>query len=227
VKIAVFGTGVVGQIVGGKLAELGHQIVFGTRDVAATLARTEPDHFGRPAFGAWLGEHPGIELASYPDAAAAGELIVNATNGSGSLPALTAAGAEALGTKIVIDIANPLDASTGFPPQLFVKDTDSLAEQLQRAFPQTRVVKTLNTVTAYVMVDPKTVGGGDHTIFVSGDDPAAKQTVTDLLHGFGWTDVLDLGDLSTARGPELYVGFWVRLLPVTGGQGMFNIKVVR
>lgn len=227
VKIAVFGTGVVGQTVGAKLAELGHEVVFGTRDTAATMARLEPDQFGRPAFPGWLGEHPGLELAAYPDAARTAELIVNATNGYGSLPALTAAGAENLGSKVIMDISNPLDGSAGFPPQLFVKDTDSLAEQLQRAFPQTRVVKTLNTVTAAVMVDPGQVGDGEHTIFVSGDDAAAKQTVTELLRSFGWTDILDLGDVSTARGPELYVGFWVRLLPVTGGRGMFNVKVVR
>jgi predicted dinucleotide-binding enzyme len=227
VKIAVFGTGVVGKTVGGRLAELGHDIVFGTRDRAATLARTEPDRFGAPPFANWLGEHPDVELASYADAAAAGELIVNATHGAGSLSALTAAGADALGTKIIIDISNPLDESTGFPPLLFVKDSDSLAEQLQRAFPQTRVVKTLNTITASVMIDPSIVGGGDHTIFVSGDDAEAKETVTGLLRGFGWSDVLDLGDLRTARGPELYVGFWLRMLPVTGGRGMFNVKVVR
>jgi predicted dinucleotide-binding enzyme len=226
-KIAVFGTGMVGQTVGGRLAELGHQVVFGTRDPSASVARTEPDRFGTPAFGVWLGERTGIEVATFADAAGAAYLVVNATNGYGSLPAMSAAGADNLGSKVIIDISNPLDLSNGFPPSLFVKDTDSLAEQIQRTFPQARVVKTLNTLTANLMVDPKQLAGGDHTVFVSGDDAQAKQTVTDLLRSFGWTDVLDLGDLSTARGAELYVGFWARLLPATGGTGQFNIKVVR
>jgi predicted dinucleotide-binding enzyme len=226
-KIAVYGTGVVGQTVGGRLAELGHQVVFGTRDPSATRARTEPDHFGNPPFGVWLGERPGIELATFADAAGAADLVFNATNGYGSLPAMSAAGADNLGNKVIVDISNPLDLSNGFPPSLFVKDTDSLAEQIQRTFPHARVVKTLNTLTANLMVEPKQLAGGDHTVFVSGDDAQAKQTVTDLLRSFGWTDVLDLGDLSTARGAELYVGFWARLLPATGGTGQFNIKVVR
>ena len=226
-RIALFGTGPAGQIVGGRLAELGHQVTFGTRDPADTLARTEPDGFGRPPFPAWLAEHPGIALATFAEAAAGAEIVVNVTNGTGSLPALTAAGAENLAGKVVLDVANPLDFAAGFPPSLFVKDTDSLAEQLQRAFPAARIVKTLNTVTAFVMVDPRSLAGGDHTIFVSGDDADAKETAKELLRGFGWTDILDLGDLSTARGAELYVGFWVRLLGPAGGNGMFNIKVVR
>jgi predicted dinucleotide-binding enzyme len=227
VKIAVLGTGVVGQSLGGRLAELGHQVVFGTREPDATLARTGPDQFGRPPFGAWLHEHPGIELATFADAAAQADLVVNATSGHGSLPALRAAGDDNLAGKVLVDISNALDFSAGFPPHLFVKDTDSLGEQIQREFPRARVVKTLHTVTASVMIGPKDLAGGDHTVFVSGDDPEAKQVVTDLLHSFGWTDVLDLGDLSTARGTEMYVGLWTRLLSATGGTGHFNIKVVR
>ena len=226
-KIAVFGTGTVGQAVGGRLAELGHDIVFGTRDPSDTLARAEPDRFGNPPFGVWLGQRPGMELASFADAAGAADLVVNATSGHGTMPALTAAGADSLGSKVILDLANPLDFSQGFPPNLFVKDTDSLAEQIQREFPHARVVKTLNTLTAELMVNPRQLAGGEHTVLVSGDDVAAKQVVTDILRSFGWTDILDLGGLSTARGAELYVGLWVHLLPVTGGQGRFNIKVVR
>lgn len=225
-KFAVFGTGTVGQAVGGRLAELGNEVVFGTRDPSATLARTGVDNYGNPAFGEWLGQHPGVELATFAEAAAAAEVVVNATNGYGSLAAL-AAGADHLDGKVIVDISNPLDFAQGFPPSLFVKDTDSLAEQIQRQFPQARVVKTLNTLTANLMIDPKQLAGGDHTVLVSGDDAQAKQVVTEMLRSFGWTDVLDLGDLSTARGAELYVGLWVRLLPATGGNGQFNIKVVR
>ena len=113
---------------------------------------------------------------------------------------------------MLLDISNPLDGSQGFPPTLFVKDTDSLAEQLQRAFPAARVVKSLNTMTAAVMVDPGRVSGGEHSVFVSGDDEEAKQTVASLLEDFGHTDVIDLGDLSTARGAEMYLPLWLRLM---------------
>lgn len=226
-QIAVLGTGVVGQTIGTRLAGLGHEVVLGTRDPEATLARNEPDRFGNPPVRDFLAAHPQLRLASFADAAAAGELIVNATNGEVSQPVLTAAGAGNLAGKVVLDISNPLDASQGFPPTLWVKDTDSLAEQLQRAFPQARVVKALNTMNAYVMVDPQQLAGGDHSVLVSGDDPDAKATVTELLRSFGWRDVIDLGDLSTARGAEMYVGLWVRLLPALGWSVPFNIKVVR
>jgi predicted dinucleotide-binding enzyme len=225
-RIAVLGTGTVARHVGGKLAELGHDVVFGTRDPGGTLARTDPDQMGNPPFATWLRSHPEVRLATFAEAAEHGELVVNATSGSGSLPALTAAGAGNLAGKVVVDIANPLDAAKGFPPTLSVKDTDSLAEQIQRAFPDARVVKTLNTLTAHLMVDPKQLAGGDHTVFVSGDDPAAKRVVTDLLHSFGWTDVLDLGDLSTARGPEMLLALWLRTFMALGSP-QFNIKVVR
>jgi hypothetical protein len=112
------------------------------------------------------------------------------------------------------------------PPTLFVKDTDSLAEQLQRAFPATRVVKSLNTLTAHLMAHPKDLAGGDSTVFVSGDDAAAKATVTALLREFGWTDVLDLGDLSTARGTEMLLPIWLRLWGALGTPNL-NFKIVR
>ena len=225
-KIAVLGTGVVGQSLGGRLADLGHQVSFGTRSPADTLARSEPDQFGNPPFGAWLASRPEITLADFAGATADVELIINATNGHGSIPALHAAG-DHLDGKVIVDVTNALDFAGGFPPSLFVVNTDSLAEQLQREFPTTRVVKTLNTMNAYLMIDPTKLADGEHTVFVSGDDPAAKETVSELLRGFGWRDILDLGDLSTARGAEMYVALWVRLLGPTGGNGQFNIKVVR
>ncbi len=221
-RIAVLGTGSVGPIVAGRLAELGHTVTLGTRDPAATLARATP---GEPSLAEWLAARPAIALATFAGAAAGSELIVNATSGPGAMPALTAAGADNLAGKVLIDIANPLDFIGGFPPTLFVKDTDSLAEQIQRAFPAARVVKALNTVNASLMIDPAALAGGDHTVFMSGDHADAKAVVADLLRGFGWTDILDLGDLRTARGVEMYLALWVRLLPVVDGP--FNIKVVR
>jgi len=212
--------------VAGRAGDLGHEVAIGTRDPQATLARTDTDMMGNPPFGAWHADHPEIALLRFADAAARGELIVNATSGTNSLEVLALAGAENLKGKVLIDIANPLDFSAGFPPTLFVKDTDSLAEQIQRAFPEARVVKTLNTLNATVMVDPATLAGGDHSIFVSGDDAAAKATATDLLRGFGWRDIIDLGDLSTARGPEMLLPIWLRLMTALGTPA-FNFKIVR
>jgi 8-hydroxy-5-deazaflavin:NADPH oxidoreductase len=224
--VAVLGTGIVGRTIAGKLSELGHVVVVGTRDPEATIARTDADAMGNPPYSAWQAEHPAVRLAPFAEAGAFGELVVLATNGSGSLDALTQAGEENLAGKVLLDVSNPLDFSQGFPPSLFVKDTDSLAEQIQRAFPAARVVKSLNTMTAAVMVDPGRVGGGDHSVFVSGNDPEAKRTVVSLLEEFGHTDVVDLGDLSTARGVEMYLPLWLRMMAVVGTP-FFNIKVVR
>jgi predicted dinucleotide-binding enzyme len=141
------------------------------------------------------------------------------------MPALEAAGADNLADKIILDISSPLDFSNGFPPTLFVKDTDSLGEQVQRAFPQARVVKTLNTLTAELMVHPKNLGQ-ESSVFVSGDDAEAKATVTELLESFGHTDVIDLGDISTARGTEMLLPVWLRLMGAFG-TAAFNFKIVR
>jgi predicted dinucleotide-binding enzyme len=224
--IAVLGTGTVGRTIAGKLAELGHEVVVGTRDPASTMTRTEPDAMGNPPYSVWQADHPAIRLATYAEAAAAGDLLVNATGGSGSLDALGLAGEANLAGKVLLDISNPLDFSRGFPPSLFVKDTDSLAEQIQRAFPEARVVKSLNTMTAAVMVDPGRVGGGDHSTFVSGDDADAKQTVVDLLASMGHTDVIDLGDLSTARAAEMLLPVWLRLMGALGTPYL-QFKIVR
>ncbi|MEW2380561.1 NAD(P)-binding domain-containing protein [Micromonospora sp. NPDC047707] len=225
-KIAVLGTGMVGQALAGRLAELGHDVTVGTRDVAATLARTTPDGMGNPPYAVWAAEHPQVRLATLADAAAGAELLVNATSGGVSIAALQAAGTDNLTGKILVDIANPLDFDNGFPPTLFVKDTDSLGEQIQAAFPQLRVVKALNTLTATLMVNPKALADGDHSIFVSGNDADAKKTVTEILESFGHTDVVDLGDITTARGTEMLLPLWLRLMGALDTP-MFNLKVVR
>ena len=166
-RVGVLGTGMVGQAIAGKLAELGHEVVVGTRDPAATLARQEPDFYGNPPIGTWLEQHPKVRLTG------------------------------------LVDVANPLDFSQGMPPSLSVANTDSLAEQLQRAFPAARVVKTLNTVNAQLMVNPRLVADGDHSVFVCGDDPEAKALVTGLLtEGFGWRDVIDLATSPPPAAPR-------------------------
>jgi predicted dinucleotide-binding enzyme len=226
VRIAVLGTGSVGQTVADKLAALGHEVMVGTRDVGATMSRTEPDTFGNPPFQAWAEQHPGVTVLGLAEASAGADLVVNATNGAGSLKALEAAGEENVAGKILVDIANPLDFSHGMPPSLLVSNTDSLGEQIQRQFPRTRVVKALNTMNAYLMVDPKQLAAGEHTVFVSGNDVDAKAGVFKLLESFGWSDVIDLGDITTARGTEIYLPLWARLYQALGIP-MFTIKVVR
>lgn len=225
-NIGVLGTGVVGQTIAGKLAELGHAVLIGTRDATQTMARTEPGPYGQPPFSAWIKQNPDVRLGSYAEAARHGEVIFNATNGTGSLSALRQAGDANLAGKILIDIANPLDFSRGMPPTLTVCNTDSLGEQIQREFPQVKVVKTLNTVTASLMVNPGQLANGEHHIFLNGNDPAAKAQVADWLAAwFGWKYILDLGDITTARGTEMYLPLWLRLWGALG-TGVLNVRVV-
>ena len=224
-NIAVLGTGMVGQAIAGRLHDLGHSVVVGTRDPRATMARTEPDQMGNPPFSAWHGAHPGVGLAAFADAAAGAELVVNASSGAVTLEVLEQAGADNLAGKVLVDVANPLDFSAGFPPTLSVKDTDSLGEQVQRAFPQARVVKTLNTLNASLMVEPRSLGQSS-TVFVSGEDADAKATVIEILESFGHDDVIDLGGLETARGTEMLLPIWLRLMGALG-TAQFNFKVVR
>ncbi|EWT02486.1 NADP oxidoreductase [Intrasporangium oryzae NRRL B-24470] len=220
-KIAVLGTGMVGQTIAARVAGLGHDVTIGTRDPEATLARSGDDG----SFADWVAANPTVTLATFAEAAAGADLVVNATSGSATLSVLEAAGADNLAGKTLLDIANPLDFSNGFPPTLFVKDTDSLGEQVQRAFPETKVVKSLNTLTAQLMVNPAGLGA-DSSVFVSGNDADAKATVTQLLRSFGHTDVIDLGDITTARGTEMLLPVWLRLMGALGTP-MFNFKIAR
>ena len=223
--IAVLGTGMVGRALAGRLDGLGHTVVVGTRDPEATLARTDSDRMGNPPYTVWAADHPGVRLATFADAAAGAELVVNASSGDVTLDVLTAAGADHLAGKTLLDIANALDFSQGFPPSLAVSNTDSLGEQVQRAFPEAKVVKTLNTLNATLMVEPKSLNQSS-TVFVSGDDAAAKATVVALLESFGHDDVIDLGGLETARGTEMLLPIWLRLMNALG-TAEFNFKIVR
>lgn len=208
----MLGTGSVGTTLAPAFARLGHTVVLGTRDPSVTAARS-----------GWTLEIP---LLAYGEVAGDADLVVNATNGQGSLAALGQVGADALAGKVLLDVANPLDFSHGFPPSLSVKDTDSLAEGIQRAFPAARVVKALNTATAAVMVDPGRVGDGSTTMFLAGDDADARATVRGLLEELGWQDVVEFEELSAARGMEMWLPLWVRLMGRLG-TGEFNLKIVR
>ena len=225
-KISVFGTGTVGRILAAKLVELKHEVMIGTRDPGKTLARTESDPMGNQPFSTWLDQNPEVKLGTLAEAAAYGALIVNATNGGGSMDALKTAGEKNLSGKILIDIANPLDFSKGMPPTLSICNNDSLGEQIQRAYPGLKVVKTLNTMGAHLMVNPRQLANGEHSVFVSGNDAEAKVTVSELLRNFGWVDIIDLGDITTARGTEMYMPIWIRLWGALQTP-QFQLKVVR
>lgn len=214
-RIAVLGTGQVGRALAGGFARLGHEVVVGTRDAAATTSREE--------YAAWAAAHPDVGTVGFAEAASGADVVVNAAGGDVSLGILQDA-APADGV-VLLDVSNPLDHSQGFPPQLFVQGDDSLAETIQRAFPRVRVVKTLNTMNNGVMVDPGALGEPT-TVFVSGDDADAKGVVTGLLTALGHADVIDLGDLSTSRGAEMWLPLWIRIAVALGGSD-FNIKVVR
>lgn len=215
-RTAVLGTGVVGQAIGTKLAQLGHEVTMGSRSA------------DNPALATWLqGAGEGAAGGAFADAAAAGELVFNCTAGGSSLEALAAAGADNLAGKTLVDVANPLDFSHGFPPTLSVCNDDSLGERVQAAHPEARVVKALNTVNAQVMVEPSRVRGG-HAVFVCGDDDAAKAQVSALLEAFGWPQdsIVDLGDITAARGTEMYLALWLRLYGTLDTPD-FNIAIAR
>jgi predicted dinucleotide-binding enzyme len=215
-RIAVLGTGTVGRTLAGKLVQAGHHVTMGSRS-ATNAAALE-----------WAaGAGPHAKAATFFDAAADGEVIINATPGSVSLEVLAAASTKNLDGKVLLDVANPLDLSAGFPPSLSISNTDSLAETIQRSFPTTRVVKALNTMRADVMVAPDRLAGGDHDVFMAGDDAQAKEVVTGLLREFGWRPehIRDLGALEAARGMEMWLPLWLRIF-LRQGDRVFNIKVV-
>jgi len=215
-RIGVLGTGMVRKTIATKLVALDHEVMMGSRTADSETASE------------WVASAgAGASQGTFEDAAAFGELVFNCTSGTGSLEALEMAGAEHLARKTLVDVANPLDFSHGMPPSLVVSNTDSLGEQIQRAFPDARVVKALNTVNHEVMVDPEKVPG-EHDVFVCGNDETATAEVVELLRSFGWAveNIVDLGDISAARGTEAYLLLWLRLRGAFQ-TGHLNIKVLR
>jgi len=213
-KIAMLGTGQVAHMLANKLVSLGHQVRMGAREATNEKAA---------AWAAEVGEagSPG----PVADAAAFGELTINCTAGQHTLTALEMAGAPNLAGKTLLDVANPLDFSQGFPPRLSVCNDDSLGEQVQRAFPDAKVVKSLNTMANPIMVDPDRIGG-ETDVFVCGDDEGAKGQVIELLQSFGWPAPIDMGGIDAARGLEAWLLWWTRLWKAFGTAD-FNIKIVR
>jgi 8-hydroxy-5-deazaflavin:NADPH oxidoreductase len=214
VRIGVLGTGDVGRRLGSKLVALGHDVKMGSRTA------------GNAKAAEWTkGNGPRASAGTFADAAKFGEVVFNCTAGSVSLEALKQAGAKNLAGKVLVDVANPLDFSKGMPPTLTVCNTDSLGEQIQRAFPDAKVVKALNTMGNEVMVNPGLVPG-EHDTFLCGNDAAAKAKVVEILHAFGWRSPIDLGDITAARGLEMVLPVWVRLMGTLHTRS-FNFKIAR
>jgi predicted dinucleotide-binding enzyme len=214
-RYGVLGTGDVGRALAGKLVELGHEVSLGSRTKDNATAAEWADGAG-----------PTAHHGTFADAAAFGEVVVNAVGGRIALAVLRSAGEEHLDGKVLLDVSNPLAFEDG-ELRLSPVESDSVGEQIQREFPRARVVKGLNTVNCQVMVDPSRVPG-EHQIFVSGDDESAKEQVTALLGEFGWPAqrVFDLGGIRTARVVEMYVPLWVKLMQGIG-HADFNVEVRR
>ncbi|WP_196260076.1 NADPH-dependent F420 reductase [Pelagibacterium limicola] len=210
-RIGVLGTGMVGQAIAARLAGLGHEVMMGSREANNPKALD---------FAAASGARAG----SFGQAADFAEIVFNCTNGANALSALQLAGADNLRGKVLADLSNPLDFSRGFPPFLSVCNTDSLAETIQRAFPETCVVKTLCTVNADIMVEPRRLSGNHH-VYLSGNDEAAKEAIRALLVEFGWRKVIDLGGIETARGQEMMMPLWLSLWKGLG-TAQFNFTLV-
>ncbi|MEW6402247.1 MAG: NAD(P)-binding domain-containing protein [Chloroflexota bacterium] len=212
-KIGVLGTGVVGQTLASKLVHLGHEVMMGARDA------------DNPKAVAWSKDMGGQHalFGTFANASEFGEIIFNCTLGAASMGALRMAGESNLHGKILVDTSNPLDYSTHLW-SLTVSNTDSLGEQIQREFPHTFVVKSLNTINADVMVNPTRLSERSD-VFVSGNSQDAKATVTKLLKDFGWKSVIDLGDITTSRGVEMYVIMW-RCFRLHVSSYHFNIKLI-
>lgn len=214
-KYSVFGTGAVGTTIAGKLIENGHEVMMGSRTVSNEKGIEWVQSAGSKG-----------KLGTFADAAKFSDIIFNCVKGDASLEVMKLAGSENLKGKIIIDISNPLDFSKGFPPTLTVCNTDSVGEQIQRTYPEALVVKTLNTTNCKVMVNPALVPG-EHDLFLSGNDNNAKTKVRTVLEKeFGWKHIIDLGDITTARGTEMLLPIWVRLYGALQTPN-FNFHIVK
>jgi predicted dinucleotide-binding enzyme len=211
-KIGILGTGMVGAAIGTKLASQGHQVKMGSRSPRNEKAVAWAQSAGANA-----------SFGTFAEAASFGEVLFNCTKGDVSIEVIRSAGAGVEG-KALIDVANPLDFSKGMPPSMTICNTDSLGEQIQRAFPKAKVVKTLNTLNCQLMVNPAKLSE-QTDVFVSGNDSAAKAQAVELLKGFGWNRIHDLGDITTARGTEMWLPLWVRLMG-TLKTADFNLRIV-
>lgn len=226
-KISILGTGVVGQMIAEKLLALGHHVFMGTRNVQNTLTREKIEPRIKLNFKQWAESLHNLKITEFEALPNDSDLFLNATSGQVSLQVLQILGEDKIRGKILIDLANTLDFSKGMPPSLSICNTDSLGETIQRTFPETKVVKTFNTMNCEVMVNPERVSG-DHSIFLSGNDMEAKAIVKRLLEDIGWKprNIIDLGDIKTSRGTEMLLPLWISLRGKLG-TGDFNFQIKR
>lgn len=224
-KIALLGTGNVGQTLAEKCLAKGHAVSIGTRDVQNTLSKT-----GEKTFSTWLEKNTGAQLKTFAEAVVDADLIINALNGARTVEVFATISTQSLENKIIIDLSNPLDFSKGFPPTLLpdLHNSNSLGEALQQLHPSAKVVKTLNTMWCGLMLAPQLIAQAPHVNFISGNDASAKDTVSNFLQTFGWSkeQLLDLGDISAARGTEGYLLLWTRIYAATKN-GAFNVQLVK
>jgi predicted dinucleotide-binding enzyme len=229
-KIAILGTGTVGQTLGEKLVTLDHEVIMGTRNVAVTQSRKNGYNNGGPSYADWHSKNQTVQLKTFEEAVREGDMVINALHADAIIPVIQACKRSDFDHKILVDIANPLDFSQGFPPSLLpgLHNTSSLGEEIQKELPNARVVKTLNTMWCGIMVNPGMVNQGDHQNYICGNDQEAKEEVTELLLSFGWKkeNILDLGDITNARGTESVLLIWTRIFG-TLGNGAFNLKIVK
>jgi 8-hydroxy-5-deazaflavin:NADPH oxidoreductase len=229
-KVAILGTGNVGQTISEKLISLGHDVMLGTRNVADTLVRAATDNYGSLPFGEWHAKNPKVQLGTFAESAAFGEMVITALNGAATLTAIDSCDSADFDNKIIIDIANPLDFSKGFPPTLIESlcNSNSLGEEIQKALPNAKVVKTLNSMWSGLMVNPMMLNEGNHTNYICGNDADAKAKVIALLNTFGWKaeSILDLGDITNSRGTESTLLLWTRIYGATQS-GAFNTNIVK
>jgi 8-hydroxy-5-deazaflavin:NADPH oxidoreductase len=220
-KIAILGTGNVGQTFATKFIALGHEVMMGTRNVADTMQKEK--------FAEWHTTNTQVQLGTFAQVVAYGEIVLNALQGAATITAISSTNTNDFDGKIVLDVSNPLDTSKGFPPTLLegLNNTNSLAEEIQKTLPNAKVVKTLSTMWCGLMVNPAMIGNGDHNTFIAGNDAYAKTRVKEILTSFGWitSNILDLGDITKARGLEMYLPLWLSIFGATNN-GAFNIKIV-
>jgi 8-hydroxy-5-deazaflavin:NADPH oxidoreductase len=215
-KIAVLGTGAVGTTIASKLIELGHQVMIGSRSKTNEKAIE------------FVNKHNNnVSNGTFEEAATFAEIIFNCVKGEFAIGALRLAG-NGITNKILIDVSIPVDTSKGMPFTLIPElcNTNSLGEEIQKNFPNTKVVKTLNTMWSTLMVVPTMLKDGDHTNFICGNDEEAKDKVKSLLQEIGWKQesIMDLGDITGSRGVEGVLQLWWKIWGAT--LGTFSIKVI-
>ena len=229
-KIAILGTGVVGRTLAAKFVSLGHDVMMGTRSVSQKLSSMEKGSEGEPSFSDWHKTNSKVRLGTFAVAADEGELIFNCTPGGKSIEILKLAGQKNLSGKILVDLANAMKWGNGQPPSLLpgLSNTTSLGEEIQKAFPDTKVVKTFNTMWCGIMVNPSIVNGGEHVNYISGNDAGARSEVKKLLMEMGWKEknLVDLGDITACRAVEASLLLWARVLGVVGSQ-KFSFQIVK